>query len=242
MQMTADRVENLFFSDKSYSCEYQPLISLDDGEIVGYEALSRFAKDGKPVPPNQIFGKITDIDLLFQIESRITAFQIDNRPVGLPLFTNIDPLCFSREPFIEYWVKYFDRFNDIYVEITDTLTDTSVKNVAYIIKKFNKHRTHIGLDNIGGTSSLVSFDLIAEADFLKLHRDWFKVIRKDKATKKLLEGIVEFAEAKEKIVVLEGVETREDFKIAESLHVDYVQGFLFKNKFITKKQKQQYDR
>jgi EAL domain-containing protein (putative c-di-GMP-specific phosphodiesterase class I) len=234
--MTTDRVENLFFSDKEYSCEYQPIISVENGEVVGYEALSRFNKDGKAVPPIDIFTKISDIDLLFQIESRITAFQVDNRPAGLPLFTNIDPKCFSSEPYIEHWVKYFDRFNDVYVEITDNLTERSVKNVAYIIKKFAKHPTHIGLDNIGGTSSLVSFDLIAEADFLKLHRDWFKILKKDKATKKLLAGIIEFAEAKDKIVVLEGVETREDLRIAESLHVDYVQGFLYKNKFITKKQ------
>jgi EAL domain-containing protein (putative c-di-GMP-specific phosphodiesterase class I) len=184
MQMTVDKIENLFFSDKTYSCEYQPLVSIDNDEVVGYEALSRFAKDGKPVPPIEIFRKINDIDLLFQIESRITAFQIENRPVGLPLFTNIDPKCFSTDPYIEYWIKYFDRFRDIYVEITDTLTNQSVKTVSEIIKKFNKHSTHIGLDNIGGTSSLVSFDLIADADFLKLHRDWFKVIKKDKATKK----------------------------------------------------------
>jgi EAL domain-containing protein (putative c-di-GMP-specific phosphodiesterase class I) len=237
MQMTTDRVENLFFSDKSYSCEYQPLISMEDGEVVGYEALSRFAKDGRPVPPIEIFEKLTDVNLLFQIESRITAFQVDNRPSGFPLFTNIDPKCFSNDVYIEYWLKYFDRYRDIYVEITDNLTNENVKNIAHIIKKFQKYPTNIGLDNIGGTSSLVSFDLIAEADFLKLHRDWFKVMRKDKATKKLLEGIVEFAEAKEKIVVLEGVETKEDLKVAEELKVDFVQGFLYKNKFITKHQK-----
>jgi len=159
MQMTADRVENLFFSDKSYSCEYQPLISLEDGDIVGYEALSRFAKDGKPVPPNQIFGKIKDVDLLFQIESKITCFQLDNRPIGLPLFTNIDPLCFSKDTFIEYWLKYFDRFYSLNVSATDNLTNENVKNISYIIKKFNKHPTHIGLDNVGGIASLISFDL-----------------------------------------------------------------------------------
>lgn len=34
-----------------------------------------------------------------------------------------------------------------------------------------------------------------------------------------------------KKVILEGVETKEDLELAQQIGVDYVQGFLFKDKF-----------
>ncbi|MGB0898825.1 MAG: EAL domain-containing protein [Psychrobium sp.] len=47
-----------------------------------------------------------------------------------------------------------------------------------------------------------------------------------------MNALVGYAKQAEKAVILEGIETPEDLEFARSLGVTYVQGFLFKDKFI----------
>jgi EAL domain-containing protein (putative c-di-GMP-specific phosphodiesterase class I) len=50
----------------------------------------------------------------------------------------------------------------------------------------------------------------------------------------VIEGLVTYSHKLLKEVILEGVEKKEDFELAKSLHIDYVQGFLFRPLFVKK--------
>jgi EAL domain-containing protein (putative c-di-GMP-specific phosphodiesterase class I) len=47
----------------------------------------------------------------------------------------------------------------------------------------------------------------------------------------LVKSMISYAHSANKKVILEGVETIEDFQFAKKLKVDFVQGFLYRNQF-----------
>ncbi|MDQ7041960.1 MAG: EAL domain-containing protein, partial [Sulfurimonas sp.] len=58
-------------------------------------------------------------------------------------------------------------------------------------------------------------------------------IRKNPAYIELLKGVVNFAKLNNQYTILEGVETQADLKVAQDLGIDCVQGYLFKEEFIS---------
>ena len=72
---------------------------------------------------------------------------------------------------------------------------------------------------------------LERVDFIKFDR----LVVQNKSNKPfliLVSALINYAKASNKKIILEGVETQEDLTFARELGVDYVQGFLFKSKFI----------
>lgn len=75
--------------------------------------------------------------------------------------------------------------------------------------------------------------LLHKSNYLKLGIYYLRTIRENPAYIEILKGVVNFAKQKNQYTILEGVETKEDLKIAQDLGIDYVQGYLFKQEFIS---------
>ena len=73
---------------------YQPIISLKNGEIFGYEALSRIALDDCLLNPEEFFMMSQKLDCLWKTEEMCRKKSLKgatNKPDGIKLFLNVDP-------------------------------------------------------------------------------------------------------------------------------------------------------
>lgn len=89
----------------------------------------------------------------------------------------------------------------------------------------------MALDDIGAPHSLLSVDLMMNVDFLKFDRYWLTFIEQPQSIQ-LLTTLVECANRTGKQTILEGIEAKAQLAFAKSIGVDFVQGFLFRSKFI----------
>jgi EAL domain-containing protein (putative c-di-GMP-specific phosphodiesterase class I) len=232
-----DIIEHIFFLDKEFHAEYQPIVDIHENKIVAYEALARFTKNGHNVAPDKIFREISDDGLVFQLEKTIKKFQVDRKPLKSSIFLNLDPRCLKDEYQMKEWLELFKNHDEVYLEITEDISLEFVERLKKFIALSKNHHVHIGLDNFASDKALTSFDLLYHVDFIKLDRSWLNYLKMKKNQTVIIEAIVDFAIKEDILVIMEGIESKTDYNIAESLGVDFIQGYYFKDKFITKESK-----
>lgn len=203
-------------------------------EIIGYEALSRFKYKNELISPNSFF-KIAhdDVDFFFYIESVLKQFQLKHRIKDKKLFLNLDPDICIQESQIEFWVEQFTSYEDIVIEIIENSDEESIEDVKYFMEWMDLYKLPYAYDDFGKPSSIFFASLLDKSAYLKLDIYFLQTIKVQPSYLEILKGIVKFAKLNNKFTILEGVETECDLQIANDAGVDYIQGYLFKNEFIT---------
>lgn len=216
---------------QSFWVEYEPIIDMKNGDIYGYEALARFVLNGKQIPPTPILQVAHQVkELFFRLERALKIMQLAHRPQeGGMLFVNIDPHNFSDSEKIAYWHDLFEEVQDICIEVTENTDDMQTTLLSHCLDEIQKSGIPIAQDDIGNDKKPFCFYLTQRAQFLKFDRTWLSKIRACEDYQEILKGFLAFAKAQGKKSVLEGVESEEDFRIAKSLGVDFVQGYIFKH-------------
>ncbi|MBK6684270.1 MAG: EAL domain-containing protein [Deltaproteobacteria bacterium] len=219
-----------------FACEYQPIVRADTEEVWAYEALARFSFDGEVVPPNRVFGALRqDPTLFFMLEARVKTFQLTHRPRGVRLFVNLDPQVCEEAYQLDHWLESLRGHENLVVEIIENTSVTNQENIRRFMQRLSDVGVDAALDDIGGSQNLFSFDLLDHCHYLKLDRRWFDRLAEHPSYRALLAGLIEFARARGIHTVLEGIESRRDLSFARSLGVDFIQGFLFRDAFVTVK-------
>lgn len=226
------RVLQVLDSDRFY-CEYQPIVDAFSERPIAYEALARFELGGQEVAPNLVFGSLrSDSTLFFMLESKLKSFQIAHRPAGYRLFINIDPHVCIESYQVRHWTELFRRTDDVVVEMIENTTSTNLDQVQSFIHELAQLDVPCALDDVGGPRHLFCFDLLEQCGYIKLDRRWFWRHEHDASYRPLLSGLLEFARARGIRTIIEGVESEAQLRIAQSLGVDLLQGYLFSDKFL----------
>ena len=222
-----------------YGVEYQPIIGVSNNETYAYEALSRFYDESKQaIAPDTVYAALHDSPLsLFQVEFQQKCIQLSSAPKNERIFINLDQdsyfasgIATDDNPFLQLFNSHLK--NDITVELIENSHINDAKMSLEMIKVMLSNNIKSAIDDVFAPLSMLSLEVIQFVDYIKL--DKCVVQRKnDKQFIKLVELLIEHARFSDKEVILEGIENKEDLAFASTLGVDYVQGFLFKDRFIT---------
>ena len=225
--------------NKRYGVEYQPIVNLNDQEIYAFECLARFFdNEKKSVSPDVVFDSLHKSPLsLFQVEYEQKKLQLLNAPDHKKLFLNLDQDSFyacgvegENNPFLELFSSHSK--NDIIVELIENSEINDARMSLAMIDSLSKNKIQTAIDDVFNPQSLISTTVIQLVDFIKLDR--CVVTRKqDEDFLHLVKSIIDYAHLLGKQIVLEGIENKEDLLFAEQLNVDYVQGYLYRDRFIT---------
>lgn len=214
--------------------EYQPIVSLDGGEIVAYEALARFAaSDGKLLSNTQVFAELhCQPDRLLSTELQLKLIQLQMAPSQIPMFINLDPHILGADPLLVEELLMLLQQRDIVVELIENTSIHDARAAPELLRRLQARQIEVALDDIGACGTLLSLDCLAGADYLKFDRAWLQRLRDGRAQVELLEGFVRYARAAGKRTVLEGVETSNCLELARQVGVDFVQGYYYQDSFI----------
>ncbi len=214
----------------------QPIFSISHKRVVGYEALIRaFDNDHSPVLPPHLFDLAAEHpqNLLLDRLCRtlhLRNFQNLSDRVNW-LFLNVSPQCVASGVQTD---SFFGRLLEsmgfpphrVVVEIVEQPTDDA-EHLRETVAYYRRLGCLTAIDDFGAGHS--NFERIwnLRPDIVKLDRQMLARATDDKRTRQILKGIVSLLHESGCLVLLEGVETREQALIAVDAGVDFVQGFYF---------------
>jgi EAL domain-containing protein (putative c-di-GMP-specific phosphodiesterase class I) len=223
---------------QDHGVEYQPIIQVDSQEIFAYEALSRFFdQQNQALRPDLVYAALHQSPLsLFQVEYQQKKLQLDHAPSKLPIFVNLDQDSYfssgvqgQDNPFLQLFRKYPNV--DIVVELIENSEINDAVMSLAMIDSLSTTGIKTAIDDVFNPMCMISTSVIQLVNFIKL--DKHVIANKNQPDFLVLVNcFIDYAHQAGKKVILEGVETHQDLLFAKQINVDFVQGFLYRDKFI----------
>jgi EAL domain-containing protein (putative c-di-GMP-specific phosphodiesterase class I) len=214
--------------------QYEPIVEVATGRTIAYEALARFHRaDGALIPAAQAFGWLHGAPaLLVETELALKRLQLEHAP-GHTVFVNLDPDSYLGSPGAEeeFLGVLRQAGGDVVVEAIENLDAEDALRASRMIDGLRGAGVPFALDDVGAMDGLLSFESLAYADYLKFDRCLVPAPR-DARRLAVVQALVGMAQRTGARAVLEGVETQDDLELARDLGVGFVQGFLFRDRFV----------
>lgn len=219
--------------NKNISTVYQPIVSLLDGTIIGYEALSRGPKNSPMQAPDKLFKAAQVHNKTWELEQlcRIKAIErAANLEKNKHLFINVDPYIFKDEKFKKGFTKEFLAEHNmspdcIIFEITEKTCIEDYKSFKQALNNYVDQGYKIAIDDTGSGYSGLKMLNETKPHYIKIDMDLIRNVNEDFFKQSLLECFVKLSEATNMKLIAEGIETEEELKTLINLGVYAGQGF-----------------
>lgn len=212
---------------------FQPIISLKNSEVLGYEALSRGPVNSYFHRPDQLFNyakrinKVWELDLL----CRLRAIEKAKKIIGDKLlFINIDPDIIKDPEFKRGFTREFleshsiDSDNVIF-EITEHTAVTDYILFNQILENYRQQGYRIALDDAGDGYSGLRLMTEIRPNFIKIDMALIRNVDKDMLKKELLKSFQRFSQITNIQLIAEGIETHDELKTLIEIGIPYGQGY-----------------
>nr|WP_272212824.1 EAL domain-containing protein [Marinicella sp. W31]MDC2878746.1 EAL domain-containing protein [Marinicella sp. W31] len=205
----------------------QPIVSLQTGEPIKFEALSRFS--GTPCrPPNLWYeearrvGRQVDLEALSITKALSLLPQL---PPDMTIGVNASPETIATGMLADI-IRTADP-KRIVVEVTEHDIVEDQERLSLELDRLKAMGVRTAVDDVGaGFSGLVAL-LRMKPDILKLDIELIRDIDSNPAKQALVAGMVHFAEKTSASTIAEGVETEAERDMLCQLKVHNAQGYLF---------------
>ncbi len=214
---------------------FQPLVSLKDGRVRGYEILARWTHATRgPIPPDQFIpaaeasGAICDLTFNLLRKACKETAGLDG---ALHLSLNVSPVQLEEPEFAQKLLKVladagFDP-SRLEIELTEAALVTDLAAARQVVEALQKKGVRVALDNFGtGHASLTQLRQLP-FDMLKIDRSFVRAMSADKEAAIMVRTIISMAKSLSLAVVAEGVETAEQARTLAGLGCDMAQGYYF---------------
>ncbi len=215
---------------------FQPIISIINGSVLGYEALSRITCESEFTNPNMLFiaageyNRLWDLELLCRTKALEAAYRFINSPFNKKLFINVNPNIMHDENFKTGFTKEFLRQykiepNNIIFEITERNVIADMSGFISTINHYKSQNYKIAIDDAG--SGYSGLNLISEVNpnYLKLDMNLIRCINTDNLKYAIVKGMVEFSKVSNVELIAEGIETYDELASLVNLGIQYGQGY-----------------
>lgn len=232
----SDQLKDQFLNvleKKQIRTVFQPIVSLRNGSVYGYEALSRGPQDSPMHSPGVLFdcaekyGKVWELELLCRITA-IETLSAMNR--SIKLFLNVNPQVIHDEKFkIDFTKEYLSYYNlnpqDLIFEITERGSVNNINDFIKTIDYYKAQNYKIAIDDAGAGYSGLNLISDIRPHFLKLDMNLIRDIDKDILKQALMKSLTEFASLTNTLLVAEGIETPSELAKLIEIGVNYGQGY-----------------
>lgn len=225
--------------NEEFIIHYQPKVDIETKQIVGAEALCRWQRDGRVIPPDE-FIPILELntfvsDLDFYVLDHVCRDMVRWLNEGRkPVRVSVN---FSRKHLVDidltdHIISIIDKYNIphdlIEIELTETTSDVMFNDLRRIVSSLQREGVKTAVDDFGvGYSSL---NLIRDIpwDVLKIDKSFVPETEDDNNISNVMfRHLISLAHDMGLECVVEGVETDEQLRIMRKNGCRIAQGFFF---------------
>ena len=222
---SVDRVQAVLDKDQ-INPVYQPILHLETGEVIAYEALSRFPAEPER-GPDRWFAEAWEVGLGLPLELlavRIAAGALSQLPDGVSLSVNASPPTVFSERFVSCFGASADR---VTVELTEHLKVDDYEGFTAKLGPLRAAGGRVAIDDFGAGYAGLRHIIKVRPEWIKLDISLTERIDENPLVHALARSLVSFADDVGVRVIAEGIETEEELEALVEAGFRYGQGFYF---------------
>jgi EAL domain-containing protein (putative c-di-GMP-specific phosphodiesterase class I)/GGDEF domain-containing protein len=213
---------------------FQPIVCLQTGELVGFEALTRPGRASGYPGPKDLFDEAEACGMLWELESIIRETLLEHAaafPDGISLFFNNSPPVFGDERFVEALRGQVQRYPEltpgrIVLEVTERGEGDSIDRLSLNVRELKALGYRVAIDDVGAGTSGLNRVMLLRPHWLKLDRALVEGVDQDPYRLNMIRFLLHFANLAGVSLVAEGIERREELGALIGAGVRYAQGYL----------------
>ncbi len=219
---------------------HQPIVDIDLGIVVGFEALMRWQRaDGGTVSPAEFIpiaedtGTIVPLgswainDALTHLRQWIETGVV---PASTTMSVNVSPRQLSDPQFAttvsNALVSTGIKPEQLWLEVTESVMITEPAQALAALRRLNSLGVRIAIDDFGTGYSSLSLLQQFPIQCIKIDRAFVQNITADTGTQTMVRTIIAMAESMGAEVVAEGIESVDQMRALQSLDCHRAQGYL----------------
>lgn len=213
---------------------FQPIVALDSGRILGYEALIRGPEHSGLHSPAALFDAARSGRQLAALEyacREVSCRQFMALELPGKLFLNTSPLSFTDRGYRHGVTREILASVGLAPErVVFELTERQPLDEFGALRTASDHFRHQGfgvaLDDLGAGYAGLRVWSELSPDYVKIDRHFISGIDSDPVKREFVRAMLDIAHRIGNRVIAEGIERESELRTLASLGVDYVQGFL----------------
>lgn len=218
---------------------YQPKVNIYTNQLCGAEALVRWFRNGKIVPPDQFIpvleanNLITELDFyVFEQVCRDIKNWKDKNLDLVRISSNFSKLHLRNENFAEDILEILNKYSVDSSYIDTELTESSgfydLDALRTFVKKMNDAKISVSIDDFGTGYSSLSLLKDLNVDVIKMDKSFFRDMEKGEIVQeKMVANVIRMVQDLQREVISEGIETEKQVDFLKKINSPIVQGFLF---------------
>lgn len=220
--------------NQQVSTVYQPIVSLYDASVFGYEALTRGPLKSRFHSPLNLFefaeeeGSVYELDKMVR-EKAIQGCQTLKKDQRI--FINIPAHIINDPQFTTGYTQtilqqYGLSPTNVVLEITERSSIIDFATAKKILQHYRSQGYQIAIDDVGAGYSSLQAIAELQPDFIKIDRSLICDIHNDSIKENILKTMVTFAQKMNIHIIAEGIEHMDELEKLIRMGVPYAQGFL----------------
>ena len=217
---------------------YQPVVDLEDGRMVGVEALIRWIEpDGTIIPPNDFIPLAEELGLIERIGDwvvreltyHVSAWQ--ELDIDLEVGFNLSPRQFWQPDLADRIQREFRTGgvdpSRVLVEVTETSAMMDPDRAQVILRELTDAGFSIAIDDFGTGYSSLSRLRHMPVRVLKIDRSFVSNVQEDRQAASIVTAFLELASGLDLVALAEGIETLEELAFLRERGCKLGQGYYF---------------
>lgn len=221
-----------------FGVEYQPVVSVQAGDVAGYQAAARFwTKDMRLLDTGRMFAHLQQNPLLlFYTELQMKRLQIDCFPFGqhavnwLILDLDIDSFIEADQsnsnPFIDLFKLHSWSERELVINLVENHHTADAYRSQHVIELLQQNGIAVAMEDAGVRRGMFSLSAFLDASIIKFNGIELQRLN-ESAAEATVDWLVSAARRIGVQTIMSGVSGYQQFEWAKRLGVDCVQGSLF---------------
>ncbi|MBL4606545.1 MAG: EAL domain-containing protein [Pseudomonadales bacterium] len=218
---------------KQLSTLFQVIFSLKERKAYGYEALARGPYKSDLYKPIALFSYAFTrghLQALDKVSSALALRRFERAKLSEKIFINLSPQTItSFDSKIESLLNLGEAKGvppeKVVIEVTEHFASEDLSQLISALNKYRAMGVEVAIDDFGAGYSGLRQWLDIEPDYIKLDGHFVKNVNSDKKKRLFIESVKSLTDKLGCKLIVEGIETKEEFSFISDLGVDLVQGY-----------------
>ena len=221
--------------------DYQPIVSLENRTLVGFEALARWRHpEFGLVPPKEFIPVAEDSGQILRIGQTVLEsaclqakgwLDIYQGPQPLFVSVNLSVKQFNQPDLVENIANVLELTalppHCLKLEITESVFSNNIEAAVGLLTRLRELGVQLSIDDFGTGYSSLSYLQRFPVDTLKIDRSFVNQMMENEENIAIVRTIVALAQNLGMDVIAEGVETEAQLNLLRKLECENGQGYLF---------------